>query len=330
MVEVCAEFGQSCRGNLEVAKTQAAVAADAGCSWVKLQTFEPSRLAGAGAKRYWDPSLGGADSQLDTFAGNGMLAAEDWKELAAYCATLGIGFMSSPFDLEAVDLLADAGVGAIKVASGEITHRQMLERIAQTGLPVVLSTGAATLAEVDRALVWLDPLDNITLLACTLAYPTGDGDANLGRIETLKMFGHPVGYSDHTLRTDTALAAAALGATMLEKHCTLDAGGGVPDDLMALEPGRLRQYVTYAELGARMRGDGVVGPVASELAARHGARRSLHAARTIEAGEVFGPGDFVCLRPAGPYRPMEEPLLFGRAAACRIVSGEQIQTSHIV
>lgn len=330
MVEIIAEFGQSCRGNLDKAKTQALVAKEAGCAWVKLQTFEPSRLAGPGAKRYWDPTLGGADSQLDTFAGNGMLGPDDWKELAAFCRQIGVGFMSSPFDLEAVDLLDDAGVGALKIASGEITHRQLLQKVAAIGKKVVLSTGASTMREIGTALEWLGWPDNVTLLACTLSYPTGAADANLARIETLRRnFDYPVGYSDHTLRVDTALAAAAMGAEMLEKHCTLDADGGVPDDLMALEPGRLRQYVAYAELGAQMRGQGMMVASDAELAARAGARRSLHAATNIPAGKTLQVDDFVCLRPGGLFAPADVDILLGRRATKCIPAGKQIESSDV-
>lgn len=328
-VEVIAEFGQSHRGDLGTAIRQADAAKDAGCTWVKWQTFAPERLAAPGAKRYWAESLGGAETQLETFHVNGMLAPEGWATLADYCHTIGVGFMSSPFDLESVDLLVEAGVDVLKLASGEITHRQLLERVAETGLPVFLSTGASTHDELRRALNWLHPAE-VTVMACTLAYPTGDVDANLARIETLrKACFNSVGYSDHTLRVDTALAAAAMGATVLEKHCTLDADGGVPDDLMALTPDRLKTYVVYAQLGARMRGDGILSPSYAELAARAGARRSLHAARNLSAGEVFRADDFVCLRPAGLFAPADVDVLVGKTAAVDIPAGKQIESYDV-
>lgn len=329
MIEVVAEFGQACRGDLAVAMRQADAAHQAGCAYVKLQTFDPARLAGPTARRYWAAHLGGADSQLETFQTNGMLKPADWRTLADYCHTLGVGFMSSPFDLEAVDLLVDAGVDSLKIASGEITHRQLLQRVAETGLPIVLSTGAATRTEIEQALEWLCFAD-VTLLACTLSYPTADHDAELGRIGTLRdLFYNPVGYSDHTLRTDTALAAVCAGADMLEKHCTLDAAGGVPDDKMALDPVRLRQYVAYARLGEQMRGEGTLTATDAEQAARAGARRSLHAARDIAAGEKFGPGDFACLRPAGPFVPADEGRLLGQIAARDIEAGSQIRQEDV-
>lgn len=331
MIQVVAEFGQSCAGSLDTAMTQAAVARDAGCTYVKLQTFQPERLCSPLAPRYWQETLGGQATQFDTFKANGMLKASDWKILADYCHDIGIGFMSSPFDLEAVDLLVDAGVDAIKIASGEITHRQLLELVAQTGLPVVLSTGASSQIEIERAIGWLGHDRRITLLACTLSYPCADEDAELCRIEALRWDFpcHVAGYSDHTTRTDTALAAVVAGADMLEKHCTLDAQGDVPDDKMALEPGRLRQYVAYAQLGEKMRGTGSLDASEAELAARAGARRSLHAAYNIAAGEVFRPDAFVCLRPVGPFAPDDDRLLFGRVAARAIVAGQQIRHEDV-
>lgn len=336
MIDIIAEFGQSHRGDVATAMRQAHTAQQAGCTWVKWQTFAPERLASPTAPRYWEPVLGGAPTQLETFHLNGMIAPEGWRTLADYCQEIGIGFMSSPFDLESVDVLVDAGVGALKLASGEITHRQLIHRVAETGLPIVMSTGAANQHEIEQAISWIydtSPLHNpeITLLACTLAYPTPDEDAMLGRIQALDWFGQRVGYSDHTLRTDTALAAVVAGATVLEKHCTLDAGGGVPDDRMALDPNRLKAYVAYAELGERMRGGQIVDvePAEAELAARQGARRSLHAARPIPAGAKFRPGDFVCLRPAGTWAPDHDEFLYGKQAARDIPAGTQIRFDDV-
>ena len=331
MIDIVAEFGQSHGGRLSTAMVQAATAKDAGCSYVKWQTFAPERLVSRTAGRYWSEHLGGAASQYQTFVDNGMLKPYDWKTLGDYCRTLGVGFMSSPFDLEAVDLLVDAGVDAFKLASGAITHRQLLQKVAATGKKVFLSTGAADEHEIEQALDWLCPSTDVTLLACTLAYPCPDGHANLARIQALDYFGWPVGYSDHTLRTDTALAAVCAGASVLEKHCTLDEEGSVPDDKMALNPVRLRQYVEYAQLGERMRGGQYVGvePSEVEMSARAGARRSLHAAVDIPAGKTLQVDDFVCLRPGGPFAPADVDVLVGRTAARGISAGDQIRHEDV-
>lgn len=257
-----------------------------------------------------------------------MLPPDAWKDLAEACQEIGVGFLSSPFDLESVDLLVEAGAEAFKLASGEITHKQLLERVAETRLPVFLSTGASTWDEISQAVRWLHPCD-VTFLACSLAYPCADEDAQLGRIATLASRYERVGFSDHTTRTDTALAAVVAGAVFVEKHCTLDPSGDVPDDRMALDPVRLRQYVAYAQLGEKMRGSGMLSPTDAELAARAGARRSLHAARTIPKGVRFCPDDFVCLRPAGPFAPADVDVLIGKTAAVDIPAGKQIESADV-
>lgn len=329
MVDVLSEWGQSNKGDLATAIKQAEVAWAAGCAYAKWQIFRPDRIAGPGAKRYWAESLGGSDSQRETFANNGMLEPAQWRELKAACDDLNLGFLATPFDLEAVDLLEDLGVSAYKIASGDITYRQLLMKVAATGKPVFLSTGAASQEEISMAVQWLYGVSDVTFLACSLAYPCADEDAQLGRISTLAARYQQVGYSDHTTRTDTALAAVVAGANVLEKHCTLSSDGSVPDDKMALEPGRLRQYVAYAQLGEKMRGNGMLSPTDAELAARAGARRSLHAATNILAGKTLQVDDFVCLRPAGPFAPADVDVLVGKTAARDIPEGKQIESYDI-
>jgi N,N'-diacetyllegionaminate synthase len=328
-VRVVAEFGQSCRGNLDVAMRQAKAAKDAGAWAGKWQIFQPERLVSIAAARYWDPNLGGHKSQMDTFAANGMLADKDWAELAAYCRGIGLVFACSPFDLEAVDTLVEAGVDVIKLASGEITHRAMVRKVAATGKEVVLSVGASTRDEIQRALDWLDGC-KVTLLACSLAYPTADADANLARIEALGGFRSVgVGFSDHTTRVETALAAATLGAVMLEKHCRLHVGSGVPDDKMALDPERLAEYVRLAELGATLLGSPALGASEAELPALVGARRSLHAAKTMRGGHVLKAGDLVALRPGDGISPADEPLFLNRPLKRSVRSGAKLVAEDV-
>lgn len=327
-VQVIAEFGQSHCGDLHTAIRQANVAVDAGCAYAKWQMFAPERIASRHARRYWDASLGGSDSQLQTFTYNGMLDPIGWRALAEHCAGIGLGFLVTPFDLEAIDLLEDIGVSAYKIASGDVTYKQLLKRVAETGKRVFLSTGASHFGEVERALEWLYPCA-VTLLACTLSYPCSVTDANLARISYLRraVHGCETGYSDHTLRTDTALAAAALGATVLEKHATLQEGGPVPDDKMALGPERLRQYVAYANIGHAMWGEERLFVVMAEQPARRGARRSLYAARDIPAGHLYQPGDFTYLRPCPPgaYEPADAERLYGTLSVTATREGDLIQ-----
>lgn len=330
-VRVLAEFGQSCRGNLDVAIDQAQAAKDAGAWGSKWQAFRPENIASADAASYWDMTMGGSKSQRQTFLENGMIADRDWPELFAACREIGVEPIVTPFDLQAVDTLEDAGIGTWKVASGDIVWKQLLKRIAETEKPVILSTGASNPREIYRALDWLSGCE-VTLLACSLAYPTRAGDANLARIEGL--LGFPVaavGLSDHTLDVETAFGAAVLGAALLEKHCTLDHDGDVPDDKMALlAPAELKEYCRLAQLGAAMRGNPYPGCSDAELPAKIGARRSLHAARHIRKGHAFVATDFVCLRPGdGSYEPADVDRLVGRKAARPIRVGTKLTTEDV-
>lgn len=332
MVRVVAEFGQSHRGELDRAMRQAEVAADCGCWGVKWQILDPPQLASHNARRYWSEHLGGSESQFETFAANGMLSPREWMRLADHCRHLDVEFICTPFDLDAVDLLEEIGVNVYKIASGDITYEGLVRRVGETGKPVLLSTGASTSVEVTRALGWLMDESwgvDATLLACTLSYPTDVSNAHLQRIVTLKQELPPceVGYSDHTLRTDTAMAAAVLGATVLEKHCTLHENGPVPDDRMALSPPRLRQYVAYANVGGLMRGRGKLEPVEAEMAARAGARRGGYATRDLVVGETVGEEDVAWLRPHSPdgFTPAETTKVVGRTVMEGLAAGALIR-----
>lgn len=334
MITVIAEFGQSHGGSLNAALCQAEVAKEAGAQYAKWQIFQPERIASRYATRYWDPALGGSESQLQTFTNNGMLSGNEWRTLAKYCRSLGVEFLATPFDLEAVDLLESVGVSAYKIASGDITYARLVKAVAATGKPVFLSTGASTPAEVLRAVEWLKP-SPVTVLACSLIYPCPPEQANLGRITMLreKMAGHRhvlgTGYSDHTEYVETALAATALGATTLEKHVTLHADTGhVPDDYMAISADvQLPEYVRLANLGAKLvSGRDMMFASPGEEPARVGARRSLYATRNVLAGEIYGLGDIAVLRPWDPRGLSAECEEWIYGATCRadVTKGELI------
>lgn len=329
-VRVIAEWGQSHGGSLDVAIRQAEATRDAGAWAAKWQIFAPERIASRHARRYWDPTLGGSDSQLTTFTDNGMLSVADWARLRAHCRRIGVEFMATPFDLEAVDLLESIGVDVYKIASGDITYRRLIEKVAATGKPVILSTGAPSEPEIRRTLGLLWNSD-VTLLACTLAYPTLDEHAHLGRIETLRsrFVGYKVGYSDHTLGHRTSMPAAALGASVLEKHCTLGDRYRAPDDSMALNPNGLRLYVHYAEMGAAMRGNPRLVVADEEQPARVGARRSAYAARTIPAGTVLADDEIVWLRPYDPDGVGAHQNIVGRTLREMVAEGDLIRSDML-
>ena len=335
-VEVVAEFGQSHGGNLNTALLQVEATAQAGANIYKSQIFKPERLVSKTARRYWSPSLGGSESQLATFTDNGMLSTDDWVKVSQACRQANVTFCATPFDLEAVDLLAALGVETIKLASGDLTYPHLIHRAACHAKRLLLSTGASTLDEIDRALEWCyeaNPDCDVTVLACELSYPALDG--NLDKIRMLRHHGQErVGYSDHTLEIGTAAAAVRAGATILEKHCTLDPLGGVPDDAMALDPTELKLYVETARAAEPAQFNGRMAPVEmvspAEHAARVGARRSIHAATDMRKGHRVTPTDLTYLRPCpdGALEPWQDVSLIDAPITRRVTAGEALTADH--
>lgn len=333
MTRVIAEYGQSARGSVETAILQAFAAHEAGCWGVKYQLLTPEKIASTDAPAYWTHARPG-QTQAEVFAENGMIPYDSWGPVKEACDDLGITFLATPFDIEAVDALDKLEVAAIKVASGDITYRSLLRAIGSTGRPVIMSCGASLLVEVEQALLWLTGSVGVTLLACDLVYPCPDEAANLARIEGMRREfpGYEIGYSDHTRGTYTAYAAAAMGATILEKHATLDPAGPVPDDAMGMDPYQLALYVAAAECGTAMRGDEYPAPSRSEQVALVNARRSLHLTRDAAAGHTVIEGDLIALRPcrAGYIPASEEEAVYGRQLASDLPSGAALRPSDIV
>mgnify|MGYP001602326020 CR=1 FL=1 len=341
-LEIVAEWGQTHGGDVKVAIWQAKTTALIGAQIAKFQIFDPARLASMEAKRYWDTALGGSHSQLDTFTDNGMLTPKEWLKVANACERHGVEFCATPFDMEAVDLLEALEVRTYKLASGDLTYQHLIEKIAATGKRCLMSTGASTLSEVERAIEWFEraspppqdlqrrdwtPHENLVLLACDLQYPTEK--ASLGKIRKLAEYGRPVGYSDHTLGVETGELAVCAGATVLEKHCTLNPGGDVPDDRMALDVDAMRDYIDRARAAVDANSE-FLGK--HEQAARVGARRSLYTRRALRAGERIQAEDIVFLRPCprGAWQPFEVDMVIGRRVACDIPEGDRIAAEHVI
>ncbi len=325
-VHVVAEAGQCMEGDVNLAIGMARRARDAGCWGFKVQLLQPHKIAHPDAPKYWDDTLP-TQTQAEAFKYAGIVDYAAWLPVKLACDHMGIEFFATPFDLEAVEALERIGVRHYKIASGDITYRQLIETVASTGKHVIISTGAANLGEIEAAVQWVGRHAPITLLACTLSYPTMDDDANLARITTLRrQFPRcAVGYSDHTLGTRTALAAAALGATMLEKHYTVrKQTSHVPDDAMALRPHEMRKYVEYAQEGAILRGHGRLEPDESELPAWRNARRSIYAARDLKTGHTLADEDVVFLRPGGHISPASWPKLRGMRLTGPVCAGEPL------
>ena len=241
----------------------------------------------------------------------------DLKAVADRC---GIHFTSSPFDLDALRDIVAAGVPAIKIASGELTYTDLLEAAAATGLPLIVSTGAAYLGEVDEAMRTMRAAgaDQIALLHCTSAYPAAYAAANVRAVATLHaVFGVPVGFSDHTPGHAAALGAVALGGRLIEKHITFDRSRPGPDHSFALTVDEFADMVSNLRALEASLGTGVKEPSDAELSEREWARRGVYTARSLESGHVLGPSDLICLRPLRGVPATRRTELDGR----RLVRG---------
>lgn len=310
---VIAEAGVNHNGSLARATRMVRAAAEAGADYVKFQAFRAESLASrrAAAATYQKKNAKIGD-QLSLLRGL-ELSLDDFAALARECQRARIGFLVTPFDVEMVAPLVAMGMDRIKIPSGELTNEPMLRELARFRLPVILSTGMATKVEVGRALSVLRRAGarDVTLLHCTSLYPAPIGAINLRAIETMRCaFGIPVGYSDHSLGDHVAIAAVALGASVIEKHFTLDRSLPGPDHAASLEAGELAAMITRLRATAAALGDGIKRPARGEAAVARLVRRSWHARRDLPAGAVLGKNDVVLKRPADGLPPRMAP--FGR------------------
>lgn len=316
-IKIIAEAGVNHNGSLALAKELALRAKEAGADIVKYQTFVPELLAASSAEKasYQTKNTGGG-SQLDMLRSLA-LSYEDFRQLKAYCDEIGISFLSTPFDLRSIDFLQELGMPFWKVPSGEITNLPYLERIGRSGMPVVMSTGMATMEEVEAAVAVLrgSGTADLTLLHCTTQYPTPPEDANLCAMDALReRFGLPVGYSDHTEGIMIPVAAAARGAVVLEKHFTLDRTMEGPDHKASLEPDELAEMVRAVRTVEKALGDGVKKPRDTEIGNRSVARKSIVAAAPIAKGQLLTAELLTTKRPGGGISPMRWYDLIGKAA----------------
>ena len=326
-MKIVAEAGQCHGGSIRTAIRMVEAAAHAGADAIKFQLLQPETIAQADAPKYWYADGLPTTNQREAFATAGIIPYDAWGDIKAAADMFGVEFLATPFDDAALDTLAGLGCESVKIASGDITYKPFLKRVAETGMDVILSTGASRHAEISRALAWLVPA-KVTLLACTLAYPTAVDDANLGRMDALRAIYGPgcrYGYSDHTSSPRVALAAAAMGASVIEVHFTHDRNAtGVPDHKIAVDPAGLATYVQFAREGETMRGDGTLAPIAAEVAALVGARRSVCAARDLPADHELSLTDFVYLRPGDGHAPWAAEQLVGLRLREAVAAGELI------
>ena len=327
---IIAEAGVNHNGNLAVARRLIDVAADAGADLVKFQTFSADRLVIASAeKAEYQKAAGGGESQ-HAMLRRLELTREMHEALIEHCKSRGIEFFSTPFDRESVDLLADLGLDCFKIASGEITNLPLLRHVGRRGGRVILSTGMASLAEVRAALAALEaagtPRDRITVLHCNTEYPTPMADVNLRAMLTMRdELGVAIGYSDHTAGIEVAIAAVALGASVIEKHFTLDRNLPGPDHKASIEPAELKAMVAAIRNIEKAMGDGVKRASVSETKNMAVARKSLVAARAIRAGEPFSEDNVAVKRPGTGVSPMRWDDVIGRKATRDFAPDELIE-----
>jgi N,N'-diacetyllegionaminate synthase len=333
MTIIIAEAGVNHNGDPRLAFQLVEAAAQAGADVVKFQTFTAAELATEAApKADYQTRNDGAGNQRQMLR-RLELSPSQHRKLAAHCRNCGIDFLSTAFGIPELELLLDLGIGAIKVPSGEITHRPLLEVMADAAasrnLPVFLSTGMSTLGEVEAALeIFLEAgvaREAVTLMHCLSAYPAPEEQINLRAMISLgAAFSCPVGYSDHTLGLTAPVAAVALGAVVIEKHLTLDVHLPGPDHRASLEPEPFAAMVAAIRSCECMLGDGLKQPQPAEQNTRQVARRSLRAARFIPAGQPFRPDDLICQRPADGISPMFYQNVLGRPAHRSYQPGEAI------
>ncbi|MFT4802843.1 MAG: N,N'-diacetyllegionaminate synthase [Psychroserpens sp.] len=328
---IIAEAGVNHNGDLALAKQLIDVAADAGADLVKFQTFSADRLATGQAKKadYQSLTTDSTESQHQMLS-RLELSANMHHELIDYCTKRNIGFFSSGFDIESVDFLINLGVNHFKIPSGEITNLPYLLHIGQLNKPVILSTGMATMGDIEAAIDVLEQAGTsrslITVLHCTTEYPAPMEEVNLRAMQSMQAaFGVAVGYSDHTVGIEVAIAAAALGATVIEKHFTLDKSLPGPDHKASLEPDELKAMVAAIRNIDIALGDGIKRLTPSEIRNKPVARKSLVASKAIKAGEVLNAENVTTKRPGTGISPMQWEAVMGRKAMRDFVVDELIE-----
>lgn len=329
---VVAEAGQ-CKGSVDYVIEAMRTAKAAGCWATKIQLLQPDTIAVENAAIYWHENRPEIQDQRTNFATTGCLDYRVVPDLMAAAADIGIELFASPFDFAAIDAMAEGGMQYIKIASGDLTNKPFVQAAAKA-FPdgIILALGASNRDEIVRTLGWIAEAgaQPHALLACSLCYPTPLARAELARIRTVRYlrseFGWncEVGYSDHTPGWVSGGLAVAAGATMLEKHYTLDESDpSVPDNNFALDPTGIAEYVKAANQAHEALGEGSLDPTDIEMPARTGARRSICAARPLRVGQIITAEDLTFLRPADPdgFEPGEADLVIGQAAPVDLPAG---------
>lgn len=331
MNRVCiiAEAGVNHNGSLELAKKMINVAKDVGADYVKFQTFNPKDLVSKFAKKaeYQKEITNANESQLEMLQ-KLTLTNDNFIELKEYCDDVGVGFISTPFDLESINFLDALNMDFWKIPSGEITNLPYLEAIGKTGKKVIMSTGMSDIDEINNAIAILEKngTKDIYLLHCNTQYPTPYEDVNLKAMLTIKEeTGKKVGYSDHTLGIEVPISAAAMGAEIIEKHFTLDKTMKGPDHRASLNPIELKQMILSIRNIEKSMGDGEKKASPSEIANKNVVRKSIVAKCDIKKGEIIYDNNITTKRPGNGISPMRWYDVIGTKAIRDFKKDEMIE-----
>jgi N,N'-diacetyllegionaminate synthase len=338
---IIAEAGVNHNGDPKLALDLVDTAARCGADAVKFQSFSADKLVAPGAEKAEYQKRETGDGNQHAMLKALEMSEELHRKLFSRCAEVGIEFMSTPFDEAAADFLLALGMKRIKVPSGEITNEPFLAFLAAKGVPLIVSTGMASMDEIRRAVEVIEatrkgagfkqPLASmLTILHCTSNYPAECSDVNLRAMQSIAHdMAVPVGYSDHTLGLAVSTAAVAMGATVIEKHFTLDRSMPGPDHKASLSPEELGQLVRQIRDVEAALGSPIKQPTASELPVRALVRRSVTAAKSIRAGQAITVDDVVLLRPGTGIQPGELSKVFGKHAAHDIDAGTTLRWSDL-
>lgn len=339
---IIAEVGVNHNGSEDDALQLCKMAANIGADAVKFQTFRANKIVSVNARsaKYQFRNTGISDQY--TMLKKLELTEDTFIKLFSACNDFGVEFLSSPFDIESLNFLISIGMKKIKIPSGEITHKQLIQKSALANLPIIMSTGMSTLEEVEEAVGWIYEIraengilstenNKITIMHCTSDYPTEPADTNLLSINSLKnSIKLDVGYSDHTLGIGTSIAAVALGATVIEKHITIDKNSRGPDHFASLEPNEFKKMIHEIRMLESSFGDGIKKPTNSELITRKLVRRSIVSTSKIRKGAVITPCNIDILRPGTGIQPKYLDMVIGRLANTNIEEGMPLKWEDIV
>ena len=326
---VIAEAGVNHGGDMELARRLIDEAQEGGGHAIKFQTYKAETIASRYSPSYWDTDKESTTSQYALFKKYDRFWKKEYELLKGHCDRAGIEFLSTPFDFESASFLNDL-MDVFKISSSDITNRPFIEHICDFGKPIILSTGASDLEEIDRAVAWIDAKGNaLSLLHCILNYPTEDHNANLGMILDLKARypGRWIGYSDHTLPKDMRVleTATLLGAAILEKHFTHDKSLPGNDHYHAMDREDLRTFMENLERIFILLGDANKHHLPSEEPARNNARRSIVTTRDIAVGETLTDDMLTFKRPAHGISPCHWDEVIGRKAGKPLLEDKPIQ-----